>query len=88
MSTETEVLDQLLGGDLSLNIIAKLFQDQGHCQRAIQAMLRDGQVRILDAQGVPIPEWRYRELQSEPEFWAIGTRYRMSITDLGADLVS
>jgi hypothetical protein len=88
MSAEIEVLDQLLGGDLPLNIIAKLFSDQDHCRRARPALLRAGQVRILNADGVAIPDWRYRELQSQPEFWASGTPYRMSITDLGAELVS
>jgi hypothetical protein len=88
MSLEVEVLDQLLGGDLPLNVIAGLFPDADHCRRAIQAMLIDGQIRIVDAGGATIPDWRYRELQFEPDFWASGTPYRMAITDFGADLVT
>jgi len=88
MSPEVEVLDQLLAYDLPLNVIAALFPDQDHCRRAIGVMLLDGQVRILDKEGVEIPDWRYRELARQPEFWASGTRYKMSLTDFGAKRVS
>ena len=88
MSVEREVLDQLLGGDLSLEIIAGLFPDLGHCRQAIGAMLDDGQVLLLDSSGNQIPKWRYRGLQSQPEFWSVGTPYRLSITDSGVKLVT
>jgi hypothetical protein len=88
MSPELEVLDQLLGSDLPLDVIAGLFPDQDHCRQSIQAMLFDGQIKIVDAEGVAIPDWRYRELQFQPDFWASGTPYRMSITDFGAERVS
>jgi len=87
MSPELDVLDQLVGRNLPLNVIASLFPEQDHCRRAIQAMLLEGQVRIVDVEGVAIPDWRYRELQFQPEFWASGTPYRMSITDFGAKRV-
>ena len=88
MSPEVEVLDQLLGYALPLNVIAGLFPDQDHCRRAVRAMLLDGQVRILDAEGAEISDWRYRELECRPEFWASGTPYKMSLTDLGVKRVT
>jgi hypothetical protein len=54
MSQELEVLDQLLGGDLPLDAFSRLFPDQDRCRRAIQAMLMEGHVRIVDAQGVAL----------------------------------
>ncbi len=88
MSPEIEVLDQLLGGDLPLNVIAGLFPDLHRCRRALAAMLEGGEVRMLNAEGRPIPPWRYRELEGIPSFWAKGTPYRLSITDVGAARVS
>lgn len=88
MSPELDVLDQLLGTDLPLDLIAKLFPDAERCRRAIQAMLMEGQIRIVDSEGAAIPEWRYRELQYQPAFWGSGTPYRASITELGAKRVS
>jgi hypothetical protein len=88
MAPELEVLDQLLGQDISLDLIAKLFPDREHCRRAVQAMLKDGDIRIVDSEGVPIPEWRYRELQHQPEFWERDTPYRLTITEQGAKRVS
>lgn len=88
MAPELEVLDQLLGQDLPLNVIAKLFPDPEHCRRAIQAMLKGGDVRIVDSEGVALPEWRYRELQYRPEFWEGEGEYRLTLTEQGAKRVS
>lgn len=88
MTPELEVLDQLLGGDLSLTTIADLFPDQDRCRRAIGAMLKAGEVRILDAGGQELPAWRYREVEAAPDTWSKATTYRLSITDAGAKRVS
>lgn len=87
MSPELEVLDQLIGGDLSLDVIAGLFPEEDHCRRAVQAMLHSGYVLVLDEKGLSIPEWRYLELRDQSEIWKRGTPYRMSITDAGAKRV-
>lgn len=88
MTPEIEVLDQLLGGDLPLNLIADLFPGRSRCQRAILAMLRNDEVSLLDPAGDPVPEWHYRELQDQPNFWIKGTRYRLTITNKGARRMS
>jgi hypothetical protein len=88
MTPELEVLDQLVGGDLSLAVIADLFPDQDRCRQAIGAMLKAGEVCILDAQGQALAAWRYRELEDAPDTWSKATAYRLSITDAGAKRVS
>jgi hypothetical protein len=87
MSPELEVLDQLVGGDLSLAVIAGLFADQEHCRRAIDAMVTSGEVHVLDAGGAVLPAWRYRELQYAQDTWSKATPYRLAITEMGAKRV-
>lgn len=88
MTPEIEVLDQLLGGDLSLAVIAGLFSDEDRCRRAIGAMVEAGDVCILDADGKAVPAWRYRDLDNAPDTWSKTTPYRLSITEAGAKRVS
>ena len=83
-SPELELLDQLLGGDLPLNVIADLFPDLRRCRQAVGAMQEAGEISILDSAGQPVPMWRYRELECEPGFWAEGTLFQMTITEVGA----
>jgi hypothetical protein len=88
MTPELEVLDQLLGGDLSLAVIADLFPSQANCRQAIGAMVKAGDVCILDAEGEALPAWRYRELENAPDTWSRTTPYQLSITENGAKRVS
>jgi hypothetical protein len=88
MTPELDVLDQLLGGDLSLAVIAGLFSDQDHCRQAIGGMVKAGDVCILNADGERLPAWRYRELENAPDIWSKATPYRLSITETGAKRVS
>lgn len=88
MTPELEVLDQLLGGDLSLAVIAELFASPDRCRQAIGAMVKAGDVCILDAKGKPVPAWRYRELVNVPNTWSKATPYCLSITETGAKRVS
>lgn len=83
MTPELEVLDQLEGGDLPLDVVAGLFSDLQHCRRATVAMLQDGKIIILDPSEEPVPPWRFREFELSDEFWAAGSGYRMSLSDEG-----
>ena len=85
MTPELEVLDQLLCDDLPIGVIAGLFSNRAHCRRAIGAMLREGEIQVLDPAGRPLPGWRYRELEGDPAFWGKASPYRLAITDVGAD---
>jgi hypothetical protein len=88
MTPELEVLDQLIGGDLLLNVIAGLFPDRDHCRQAVSAMLKSGEINILDPSGQLVPAWRYRELEGTEELWSAGTAYRLSITEAGAKRIT
>jgi hypothetical protein len=88
LTPELEVLDQLLGGDLPLHVVAALFDDSERCDRAIAAMIAAGEVRVLDSARAPVPLWRVRELRSQPEFWAAASGYRLEITDAGSKRIA
>jgi hypothetical protein len=87
MSSEIEVLDQLLGGDLPLGVVVGLFADEAHARQAITAMVQSGEVEVLE-DGAPLPLWRLRELTSQEHSLRTGTRYQLSITEAGAKRVS
>jgi hypothetical protein len=88
MAPELEVLDQVLGGDLSLDLIAGLFLEPARCRIAVDAMLRAGDVTLLDASGETLPTWTFRKLQHDPAIWVQGTPYRLSITEVGAGRIT
>ena len=88
MTPELEVLDQLLCGDLPLNVIVGLFPNRDHCRRALGAMLKSGEINILDPSGQLVPAWRYRELERTEELWSEGSQYRLSITEAGAKRIT
>lgn len=87
MSSALEVLDQLLGGNIPLRVVAGLFPDNQRCHQTIDALLEGGEVQLLDAAGAPVPLWRYRELERRAELWAAGAAYQLAITDIGANRV-
>ena len=65
MSLELETLDQLCGGDMPLSVIRQIFADGRHFERAILAMLDDGDVRLLRNGTVAAP-WEWRRLVQSP----------------------
>ena len=78
MSPELGTLGQLLGGDLPLTVIRRLFPDRERFVGAVVAMLGAGEVRLLDADRRVIPRWRWRDvLLAEPDI------ARLEITELG-----
>ena len=85
MTPELEVFEQLVDSDLPVSVIAGLFSDRTRCRRATGAMLREGEIQVLDPAGRPLPGWRYRELEGDPAFWGKASPYRLAITDVGAD---
>jgi hypothetical protein len=83
-SPELEVLDQLLGGDMTLDVLRLLFWNDGDFGHAIRMMLEDGDVRLIDGEGNVLPDWKHRHVMSDSGSWARGTAYRLSITERGA----
>jgi hypothetical protein len=64
-SPELESLDQLLGGDLRLKVIAKLFPSQAAFGLGVLGLLSCGDVILMTLDGGQIPHWRWRELFSD-----------------------
>ena len=84
MSPELEALDQLLGGDMTLAVVASLFPDEAHARRAIAAMVAAGELRLLDAEAAALSPWQVSELERQPGSWRTDTRHRLTLTDAGA----
>ena len=62
MSPELETLDQLLGGDLPIGTLRKLYPDSGSFNHGIVGLLNNEDVRLLASDGSEVPSWRWREL--------------------------
>jgi len=59
---ELETLDQLLGGDMPLTVIATLYSTADAFHKGVQGLLSCGDVLLLDAAGNSVPQWRWREI--------------------------
>ena len=84
MSLELEVLDQLEGGEMPLGVVAALFPDESHARRALLAMLRAGDLKLLDVDGAELAAGGLRELERQPASWRMAAHYRLALTDAGA----
>ncbi len=84
MSAELELLDQLMAHDMPLGVLVPLFPDVAHARRAIIAMVRGGDLELLDATGCPLSDWRLRELEAQGDAWGPESPYRLHLTDTGA----
>src|ERR1700681_486997 len=83
IAPELETLDQLLGGAMPIHIIRGLFPDSDRCHRALDAMMRTGDVELLDRDGRVVPYWRFREMTADVSFWDTDSVHRLAITDKG-----
>jgi len=80
MSSELELLDQLMGGPLSLTTARKIFADERRFLHAAAAMLSDGQIRLLSEGGPEVPHWKWAEVLS-------GADGSLEITDHGLRII-
>lgn len=62
LSPELETLDQLVGGDLQLPIIRRLYPDTQAFMRGVLGLLSSGDVCLITNDGSNVPQWRWREL--------------------------
>jgi hypothetical protein len=81
-SPELETLDQLLGGDMPLAVVRKLFPTADSFVRGVTGLLSGGDVRLVDCDGQELPRWRWREVLDETS--AISTGVRLGLTEQGA----
>ena len=87
MSAELETLDQLAGGDLRLSIIRGLYPDDSAFTLGVLGLLSCGDVRLLTADAIEVPAWRWRELFAEGSVLKELDRYLLTVTDQGAKKV-
>jgi hypothetical protein len=87
MSVELETLDQLAGGDLRLSIIRRLYPDDKAFSRGVLGLLSCCDVRLLTADAIEVPAWRWRELFVEGSVLKELDRYWLTITDQGGEKV-
>ena len=62
MSPELETLDQLLGGDLSLRVVSRLYPDAAAFKCGVLGLIASGDVSLLTAEDGALPYWHCREL--------------------------
>lgn len=84
MSPELETFDQLLGGDLSLEIISMLYPSADEFKRGILGLLSSGDVSLLTREEIEVPAYRWRELFSEAKLMHELHHLKLHLTVQGA----
>lgn len=87
-SSEMETLDQLLGGEKALSIIRQLYSSDESFTRGVLALLRNGDVRLLEPSRAEVAEWRWRSLFEEGEVLTALSSFALDVTPAGAAKVS
>ena len=84
MSPELETLDQLLGKDLSLGIVVRLYPDAAAFRRGVVGLITGGDVRLFTDDDVEVPSWRCRELFADGTVMYELESMKLRITPQGA----
>jgi hypothetical protein len=63
-SPELETLDQLLGGDLRLEVISKLYPSREAFARGVLGLLAGGDLVVVTREGVEVPKWQWQGVLS------------------------
>ena len=87
MSPELETLDQLQGGDLSLELVAKLFPSFDDFRRGVQGMLSSGDVVLTAQDGSEVPKWQWQELFRNQRVPGSVTQLRLRLTRQGSQRI-
>ena len=87
-ASELETLDQLLGGDQRLTIIARLYSTPDAFHKGVRGLLSCGDVLLLDGDGNTVPEWRRREIFAPGAQTEQLEQFRLRVTPQGAKRVS
>ena len=84
MSPELETLDQLLGGDLPLGIVLRIYPDDCAFKRGVMGLITGGDVSLFTSDDVEVPSWRCRELFEDGTVMQQMERMKLRITPQGA----
>jgi hypothetical protein len=82
MSPELETLDQLLGGEMPLEVFMRIYPDRPAFDRGILGLLKSGHVRLLQDRA-EVPSWQWSEIINRPLADQISGFY-LEITEDGA----
>lgn len=83
MSPELETLDQLQSGDLSLEVIAKLFPSFDNFRTGVLGLLSSGDVALIAENGIEVPKWRWQQLFGQAGISEQISRLRAKLTPQG-----
>ena len=85
---ELETLDQLLGGNLRLPIVAQLFPTKERFSQGILNLLSSRDVILLDNEGGEVPQWKWREFFVEGTILDQMEHFTLCVTAQDASKVS
>lgn len=87
MTWPLELLDQLLGDDLTLDIVAQIYPDAPTMKKIVKHFIADGFVEVVDAQGRPLELWEWDALCRERVSFLGCFDYTARLTDAGAEFI-
>lgn len=87
MSAELEVLDQLQGGDLGLEVVARLFPSTAAFTQGVRGLLECHDVVLTTREGTELANWQWRKLFSEREVLKNLKTLRLRITPQGSNRI-
>ena len=82
-SPELETLDQLQAGKLALAVIRQLFPDSQRFTEGVLGLLSAGDVRLIEVEGLEVPDWRWRELFKDRAVLQQLDKFRLELTNQG-----
>lgn len=86
MSPELETLDQLLGGEMPLNVIRRIYADDESFAKSMKELLASGDIRLLA--GDEVPKWQWKELLADGGWKRQQTPLTLAITESGANRIT
>ena len=87
-SPELETLDQLLGGEQSLQAIRPLYPDDERFLKGLSRLVSSGDLRLLTSEGAEVPAWQWHTLFVKGSLLLELDRFRLKLTVRGARKIS
>jgi hypothetical protein len=87
-SPELETLDQLLGGDLTLDVIRRGWPDDARFLVGVKGLVSSGDVLLLTRDGGEVATWRWRQLFDDKSVLAELSGFCLRLTNQGSAKVA
>jgi hypothetical protein len=82
-----ETLDQLLGGEMPLRVMRRVFRNDDNFLEGIAALVRAGDI-VLRSEGEEVPRWRLRELFDQRGILSELEGFTLDLTKQGAGRIA